>query len=253
MSGFLDVLIARTEGRLPVLERRVRALFEPPAGAPAASLDLGSAVATPLAADRDSGSSPAATAGASRQSARGSAPLARTSSDEPVARVGAVLRPQPVAPIGPRPASVPGDAHRTAEAAPAHDRPLARPSPAAARPDNVPALHRPRAEVRPASASVARTAKHGELAAATPIGPLQRRTAPAPHAAVVLARVQANAVARRDAPFAAAPTPAPVQISIGRVEVRAVQAAPDPPRASGPATPRLSLDDYLRQRNGSAR
>ena len=119
----------------------------------------------------------------------------------------------------------------------------------------MPALHRPRADVLPASAPVARTAKHGELAAATPIGPLQRRTAPAPHATVVLARVQADGVVRRDASFAVTPAPtlAPVQISIGRVEVRAVQAAPDPPRASGPAAPRLSLDAYLRQRNGAAR
>lgn len=255
MSGFLDTLIARTEGRLPVLERRVRALFEPPTGAPVASLDLGSAVATPLAADRDPGSSPADTGGASRESARGSAPFARTLGAEPVARGGAQLQLQPVASIGPRPASVPGGARRTAEAAPTHDRPPARPRPAAAPPDGVPALRRPRAEVLPAAAPAARTAQHGELAAATPIGSLQRRAAPAPHAAVVLARVQTSAVVRRDASFAAAPAPAsaPVQISIGRVEIRAVQATPDPSRASGPAAPRLSLDAYLRQRNGAAR
>jgi hypothetical protein len=46
------------------------------------------------------------------------------------------------------------------------------------------------------------------------------------------------------------PSPPPVQISIGRIEVRA--AAPTPPsrRAAALAGPRLSLDDYLRARGG---
>ena len=70
---------------------------------------------------------------------------------------------------------------------------------------------------------------------------------------MLLARAQAPAVTRRESLHVAAPTPAPVQISIGRVEIRAVQAPANKPRAVGPAAPRLSLDDYLQQRNGAAR
>jgi hypothetical protein len=45
-----------------------------------------------------------------------------------------------------------------------------------------------------------------------------------------------------------------VQITIGRVEVRAVAAADRPaPRPAKQAAPRLTLDDYLRQRSGGGR
>ncbi len=61
-------------------------------------------------------------------------------------------------------------------------------------------------------------------------------------------RAATGQVGRRAAP---APPPAPtVRVSIGRIEVRAIQPAPPPgappaPRRSGP---RLSLEDYLRGR-----
>ncbi|MDX6382885.1 MAG: hypothetical protein QOK48_458 [Blastocatellia bacterium] len=42
-----------------------------------------------------------------------------------------------------------------------------------------------------------------------------------------------------------------VRVSIGRIDVRAVTPAAVPaPRAQGPAPPKLSLDDFLRQHNG---
>jgi hypothetical protein len=43
-----------------------------------------------------------------------------------------------------------------------------------------------------------------------------------------------------------------IQVTIGRVEVRAT-VAPKPARTSVPNKPPLSLDDYLRQRGGAAR
>ena len=46
----------------------------------------------------------------------------------------------------------------------------------------------------------------------------------------------------------AAPAAPVIQVTIGRVEVRAVMAPPSPPRPA--PRPRLSLDDYLRQSRG---
>jgi hypothetical protein len=55
--------------------------------------------------------------------------------------------------------------------------------------------------------------------------------------------------AERPAPALSEPEPV-VHVSIGRIEVRA--SAPDKPlRAREPAKPRLSLDDYLRRREGN--
>ena len=61
----------------------------------------------------------------------------------------------------------------------------------------------------------------------------------------------------RSAALLAAPapiSPAPVQVSIGRVEIRASAATPPPavPR-SAVSKPQLSLDEYLQQRHGNGR
>jgi hypothetical protein len=54
---------------------------------------------------------------------------------------------------------------------------------------------------------------------------------------------------QRDAPETTQSPPAPtIQVTIGRIEVRA-ESAPSPRRAE-PAAPRLTLDEYLRQRGG---
>ena len=50
----------------------------------------------------------------------------------------------------------------------------------------------------------------------------------------------------------AAPAPPVVQITIGRVELRAI-VTPASPRAVPPPAPKLGLDEYLRQRTGGAR
>jgi hypothetical protein len=48
--------------------------------------------------------------------------------------------------------------------------------------------------------------------------------------------------------------PAPIRIHIGRIDVRATIAAPQPPSSRlAPQAPRLSLDDYLRTKNGGVR
>jgi hypothetical protein len=75
--------------------------------------------------------------------------------------------------------------------------------------------------------------------------PNVHRVVPSP-VAPIAGRVPAATAAPASNPTAAAPT---IQVTIGRVEVRAVP-APPPPRSAGPAAPRLSLDAYLRSRAG---
>ena len=56
------------------------------------------------------------------------------------------------------------------------------------------------------------------------------------------------------APSVAATAPAPVQVSIGRVEIRGTGTPAAPTTsARAPREPQLGLDEYLRQRHGSAR
>jgi hypothetical protein len=49
--------------------------------------------------------------------------------------------------------------------------------------------------------------------------------------------------------------PPAIHVTIGRVEVRAILSQPEPPRRSAPppATPKISLEEYLKQRNGGTR
>jgi hypothetical protein len=55
------------------------------------------------------------------------------------------------------------------------------------------------------------------------------------------------------APESPAPPPT-VQVTIGRIEVRAIlPPAPAPQPSARPATPRLSLTDYLKQHAGEQR
>jgi hypothetical protein len=51
-----------------------------------------------------------------------------------------------------------------------------------------------------------------------------------------------------------ASSPRPVHITIGRIEVRAVHPPPEPARhRPAPAAPKISLEEYLKQRNGGRR
>jgi hypothetical protein len=56
--------------------------------------------------------------------------------------------------------------------------------------------------------------------------------------------------------IAAAPLPPTVHVSIGRIEIRAVSAASGglkSSRSTQASGPKLSLDDYLKSRNGAQR
>lgn len=55
------------------------------------------------------------------------------------------------------------------------------------------------------------------------------------------------------APQTSANEPPAIHVTIGRVEVRAVMSPSAPPKIASRAAPKLSLADYLKQRNGGAR
>ena len=90
--------------------------------------------------------------------------------------------------------------------------------------------------------------------------PDTRRAAPTlPFLNPVVAPVPRAPIGRRArarASFAAAADPSPtptIHVTIGRVEVRAIMPAAPAPQPRVPSSePKLSLDDYLRSRNGSA-
>jgi translation initiation factor IF-2 len=257
MPGFLATLVARAEGQLPLLERRPRALFEPAVDAPAAPLATmdtrpgrGAAPAAPppravearMAPHRETGEPPPSPPightppGLSQAAGVPLAPRA-DSPVRPEAEHGALLVALPAAHPTARAADVPA--------------PTARTSADASREEPPPVLQRagPLREPVPVVVPAARPVKEP----APPSGALQHRATSSTLGTVARARDPGVGSSRHAMPAAAAPLPAPVQISIGRVEIRAVQAAADRPRATGPAAPKLSLDDYLRGRSGTTR
>lgn len=67
------------------------------------------------------------------------------------------------------------------------------------------------------------------------------------------ARRRARQTATHDGARQSAEVAPIINVTIGRVEVRATQGQPAAKRRSDGATPRMSLDDYLRRRNGEVR
>jgi hypothetical protein len=73
--------------------------------------------------------------------------------------------------------------------------------------------------------------------------------------------VQPEIAAHRKAPesfsvpgqLPSANEPPAIHVTIGRVEVRAVMSPSAPPKVASRAAPKLSLEDYLKQRNGNSR
>jgi hypothetical protein len=72
-----------------------------------------------------------------------------------------------------------------------------------------------------------------------------RREAPPPTLAVQIARASA--------PNFTEPATPDIHVSIGRVEIRAIQGASKPARKTGPTGPKLTLDDYLSSRQAGGR
>lgn len=268
MTGFLAALVARTEGQLPLLERRPRALFEPAQG-----LALAASAELTLGREGDSPIDPTISESLRRSAQEGSpattgdlpAPPPQSTRETTTQPVEAMTSPQRRA----TPPRQPVLSESTVEPAPLPPTPQStrkfEPAPvatlqtvAAAPTRRPPAIHedaKPGRRVDEAAPSIASDVQSTSLpttAASRPSGALERR--PTSSNLPIIARANANvAPARRPATAAAPAMPASVHISIGRVEIRAVTTAAEKPRTSTPAAPRLSLDDYLRARNGASR
>lgn len=266
MSTFLQRLALRESGAVPVLQPRLPSWFEPAAGrTPGAAPEIvdeareetvdrvapapGRPAQRNHAEPRQPATPPvrvpiAGPAPASRPLAALVAPAPRMTIPETKAqettRLPAILAPLAAAPAPAEPAP--------ARARPAQARQLViqetGPLPARRNESAAPPLPLAATQAAPASAPPARAKAALQAPPTPPLAPPSVRMAPA-----ALLAVQA-AEGRRSAD-AAAPEPV-VQVTIGRLEVRAVQSAqaPAPPR---PRQAPTSLDDYLAKRNGEQR
>lgn len=280
MNRFLAGLVERAEGRAPVLQRRARSLFEPeslPNAAIVEPLEREELRVSPAphAPVEEAPRSPRPANDPRKPRDDGREIVRRRLHESRTAPAPAREAPPPTPPHEEsRRAPPPANAVRAEQSDDRPRRPSARPAPL----PTPPPVTVPTAAVLPVRLAPQRTvttlgsvepaarARRNEdtppptqptpvvrRASAQPAVPALARRAPpvVQHPAVLLAKAQ-TAVARRD--HAVPPAPAPVQITIGRVEVRAAPAGSErAPQRAGPATPRLSLNDYLRERNGGSR
>jgi len=289
MNGFLERLVARAEQRAPMVERRQPGLFEPrPWGGAAIAAAAGPWLEQDdgeQAAVRAEGSPRGrsvndpprtrpgdvaqSTAALSRIAALQQAPATNLANPDSGPLHGApskdiASRAEPVK--NPRRAARPPAAIESellppvsAETSRRHTSSTAPPRARA----QAAAAESPRPRSSATTAETPQQAPRAIVAATAPrplsapprpaLPPLPRLVAPA--TAPPPARAQAlRMAAAAKAPAAAAPRlPAPVQVTIGRVEVRSMSPAPTNKGAAKTAGARLSLDDYLRQRHGAGR
>ena len=276
MSWFLRNLWTRTTQSAPVLERRRPALFEPvmPWVLPRPDIheiSVESAAQAPPPPTRliPVDEAPAAAArGATRegstvrQSARetaaqavptvvksGPAASSWVASEDPVSSTDliqvATKQRAAANPVDPYRAATPRARDELPPAASAPNRSSLSPNSASDAPSSRPG---PRTSALPdAAASLEKRGQESEV-----VGTLVP-TAPRIAQAIQLAKV---AQAQVEVPFAGAEpdTKGSVQITIGRVEVRAVTGGERPAvRVAKGAAPRLTLNDYLRERKGGGR
>lgn len=216
MSDFLTNLIRRHGGATPAIQPRLPSLFEA-AGGPA-----GGDVADPT------GEAEAPRAPVPRRAADDPALTASESTlDAPPVFVppAGVVQPEPAQP------GVPTARRESTPPAASANPPANRFQP----------LQPPAPRPRPGQLAPQPAAAAPPVVRAPPV-PL-----PATPVAAKPARVRHSADSQ---PNAVAPA---IHVTIGRVEVRAVQAPPAAPRAARPAAPRLSLEEYLQPRSGGTR
>ena len=262
MSDFLSRVLARSQGQAPVLQRRRASLFEPqPAVAQVES-----------PASRPASPQPAPSAPLSREPAAvmerapiqpfpvavrapaelDATPVSRSESPvrsreqprEPAEERGTVLVEVGLGPPIAAPVARPMAPSFEASVAPpvvTPGAPLARPS--APAPAVTPPVRRRAGVPRPGSETIPRAGSEA-------VAPAPRPTVVTPLPRPPLS--SARGLTRRPAaPVMTSAPPAPaIQVTIGRIEVRAVQSPSAPARRQGPAGPRLSLEEYLKSRAG---
>jgi hypothetical protein len=282
VSDFLSRLAERSTGTPPALRPRVPSTFEPWSAG-----DLGAdpraAAAWPSAAQptNAAASPPAATARPTREPPRASvtppapasppapappldsddrhpaAPRPRTPAPAPAPISAAAAAAEPSADAPPPPAPAPAPRHHAPDLSPEPLGPT-RPTPAVAAPPRQP---RRQGSAPPVPETAAPAAAEAPLAArAASRAPRDDAVAEPWHAFEPPAGPPANVVQRGRARAGPAPTPGragdgplTVEVTIGRVEVRA---APAPPARAGrrPAPgPRVTLDEYLAERTRAGR
>lgn len=273
--GFLGHLVGRTQLRatqspLPILERRRPGIFEPRTHVPATTLDL---VETAGAADVSDTSSLRRTAAPAAQPAAptthsaipaASLPSMTTAPDRirpatPAPAAAIATEPRiDVAPIAPRSArsKITRDASMGAASAPS---PMiaAPPTMAAASMRGTQIVRVEPSRVESRTTVIERDIdRHRNASAPAPAAPASTLKTPPRLAhseaskAPVAHPVRSAALQAMPAPAA----PAPVQVSIGRVEIRGFAGATAPaPARSAASKPQLGLDEYLQQRHGNGR
>lgn len=284
MNRFLAGLIDRAEGRAPVLQRRPRALFEPEGQGGVRPVETFEQTEMQDRSPRSRVESPKEDARPSREPKqreahtesdrnRHSAMVTRRDdTGDRATRAGddarhrGALQPDHVPPIRTRIMPT-ADADPTPKRSTPREPAVDRPGPPAPAVQRAPKEERqpkrlaaPVAEQRvviqrETRTEVPTTATRPTIVERVTASPSMRpnRATPrdASRSAVLLAKAHTSPQIRRERPAPAAPVP--VQVTIGRVEVRAVATKADRARTSAPAGPRLSLDEYLRQRNGASR
>lgn len=143
-------------------------------------------------------------------------------------------------------------------------QPSARPTREASVRNGVPPVARPElAPVVPSTGRPAVRSDRSRQAAANEEAPARRDAKTTVTATAVVLRPPMPVLPRPDARRSERPapaigretppaSPATIQVTIGRIEVRATPAPDSPARSSRATTPALSLEDYLRQRSGGA-
>ncbi len=229
MSDFLTNLIARTYAVTPAIQPRLPSLFE-----------------TLLAAtDQRSGFSPASPGFPAPEPP--AAPDAVSPIEAPSA-IAAELPPQPALPPEASSATPPSEAHipndGTERRTPFRREPASTPLRAETE-FGAPAKHGVSA-YEPATRGSFRDRPATDPAGFEETAPRPLRPANRPAPPAFAARPAGLRMAAQES----RPT---IRVTIGRVEVRAVQSPAPAPKAAKPAQPRLSLDEYLKPRAGGSR
>ena len=250
MSDFLTRLAERQLGRIETIEPRVKPLFAPTAREPQA-LALGDDFATqPLPRVDDKAATP---------------PARSIIADSPRPEQPRLAEPRPVATQTPaldratrsaaEPLKIDSELTQPAPTNPAAARAIAAIIAPIQTPAKMPSLDAPNLENNSVSSSAAPllpTRVNSELAPP----PRKNSTVDAPAETEIQLTAPPSLSTRHDRVDERARPPvadAPVQVTIGRIEVTAlVQAAPSK-RAAPPRKPTLSLDDYLARRHGRER